>query len=121
MEHAAAGRRPRAPTAPGPAPSTPLQGSLGRLHSPALRTTCAGAKVARTLQGHEGGSEEAGSGAGLLQVLRPECASSHPGQALGKIGPPLLLSRPTPNSPASLPIPGSFLDELRFRVWGVKG
>lgn len=111
-----AGRRLRALSAPGPPPPPAARVSGPPPLPAALWTACTRARAARTLQGHAGSSEKAGAEAGLLQVLRPASASSHRGQALGKIGP--WLSCPHPDYPAPLPIPGSLLGERFMEQMG---
>lgn len=93
-ELAAAGRGPRAPCAPGPAPSAGCEG-LSPAPTPRAGDSLRGGKGCADAGGHAGGSENAGAGAGLVQVLRPERASSRRGQPWARLDPSYLAPTPT--------------------------
>lgn len=114
MEQAAAGRRPRAPSAPGPAPSPSLRGSWppplpGAAHNLRGDQACAG------------GPEKAGAGQGScrfsdpVRVLPPRASSGR--------------DRATVNSHPPHPVPpqlsrssaSSWILPWRIMVWGMKG
>lgn len=108
VEQAAAGRRSRAPSAPGPAPSPGSQG----LSAASTPGRCAQLARGQGQRPRARLRESRLPGAGLLQVLRLGSLPPNEGKLRARLGHSYLARtppHPTPNTRAPLPIPGCFL------------